>query len=701
MTQLNAGRIRFYPNGVWSAGLTYAVDDVVSYKNGFYICTVANTSTTTPDVNTSQWSRAGGSGMAFQGEWSNANVYATGDTVTYTYDTAYNQHYVYSEQNTYYCLQSSSNQTPLNNTNYWAILSKGKMRDKWAYLGGTNEGYIAPSKSNWDNLALAYGTTATPVGMGDSFGEFKTPGTHMIGINGMLYVNKRYNLVAYGNNNNNQNGSNGSQSHVPAECNMPYLQWFDGSLSTTPSTQAPRVLQVESDHYYATLVLLDNGEVTYSGYNGHGQRGNGDTTTSYNYFNTCGYSNINRSGTTTALRGVKITRIASTAGGENNAAVANYALSSTGTLYAWGYNGYGQLGQGNTTNLSVPTAVPFSSGTYGTIIEIWATGGSYGQLFILTNQGYMFACGYNGNGNLGIGSQTTPIQSLTLVKQWGTGTANYVKKFNTCGGGGTATSFLVVRGDGTLWTWGYNGNGQLGMNHLYNVTLPIQVYYGGYSGATNPVTTTGNAGTPSGGAVTGVWNAWMCGGNGNNYMVVTIGTSDAANTAYSCGYNGYYNLSVGIADSTNRSVLTAMQINSGTALTNVIDVTSNNGQSATAISMAVLTTTNEWYFGAYNNSCQPIGHADSYNIRQYQDPNYLANNYRLKNNGYWPSIRPTPIKQKYYKCVMGGNSTNKWMFVADLYTGRTYMTSYGNDYNAFNDAIGGSALATLQKMRGT
>ena len=181
----------------------------------------------------------------------------------------------------------------------------------------------------------------------------------------------------------------------------------------------------------------------------------------------------------------------------------------------------------------------------------------------------------------------------------------------------------------------------------------------------------------------------------------TVGTSDSSNTAYSTGYNGYYNLSVGIADSTNRSTLTAMQINSGTALTNVIDVTSNNGQSSSYISMAVLTTTNEWYFGAYNNACQPIGHPDSYNIRQYQDPNYLANNYRLKNNGYWPSIRPTPVKQKYFKCVMGGYSSNKWMFVADLYTGRTYLTSYGNDYNAFNDAIGGSYLATLQKMRGT
>ena len=699
MTQYNIGRIRFSPQSTWTSGNAYVQDDVVIYNNGFYSCTVANSSTTTPALNTSQWTRIGGSALNFTGEWSSSNAYVINDVVTYTYDTAYNSHYNYSDTNTYICIAANTNQNPLTATSSWSIISKGKMRDKFAYLGGTNEGYIPPSKSNWDNLALAAGTTPVPVGMGDSFGEFKTPGTHVVGINGMVYVNRRFGLMTYGNNNNNQNGSTNSQIHVPTEATFANLSWFDGSLPTSPSTQAPRILQVESDHNNNMLVLFDNGEVHYCGLNDQGQRGDG-TTDNYDYFTQCGYANVNRANTTTVLRSLKAIRIASTAGGSTSTAVSNYALvdvAGARTLYGWGYNLYGQLGLSDTTARNVPTAIPFNQVANGKIIEIWATGGEYGQLFILTDQGNMFACGYNGNGNLGIGNTTANITSLTLVKAWGTGTSNYIKKFNTQGGT-TGTSFVVIRGDGTLWTWGFNGYGQLGMNHTNNVALPIQVYAGGYSGASNPVTTSGNAGTPIGAAITTAWNAWMCGGNGYGYLIVTTGSSDTSNNAYSTGYNGNYNLSVGLADNTNRSVLTLMQINNGSQLANVIDVSSNNGQSGTNNTNAVLTTNNEWYFNGYNNGCLPIGHNDSYNARQIQDPNYLSGNYRLKNNAYWPTVRPT-IKQRYYKCVLGGLSTSKWIQINDLYSGRVWFNTYNGDYSVLNDAINNTGLFTPQKIR--
>ena len=147
----------------------------------------------------------------------------------------------------------------------------------------------------------------------------------------------------------------------------------------------------------------------------------------------------------------------------------------------------------------------------------------------------------------------------------------------------------------------FRSYGQLGHNHTYNTCVPIQVYYGGYSSASNPVTSTGNAGTPSGGAVTGVWNAWMMGGNGYEYMYVTVGTSDSSNTCYACGYNGYYNLSNSGNNTTNSSTLQLVTYRGGTTLTNVVDVTSNNGHSSSYISQAVKRSDNEWYFGAYNN----------------------------------------------------------------------------------------------------
>ena len=58
----------------------------------------------------------------------------------------------------------------------------------------------------------------------------------------------------------------------------------------------------------------------------------------------------NKSGTT-ALRGKKAIRIASTTGGNTSVNTTNYALientNGTRDLYAWGYNGYGQIGDYN------------------------------------------------------------------------------------------------------------------------------------------------------------------------------------------------------------------------------------------------------------------------------------------------------------------------------------------------------------------
>jgi hypothetical protein len=695
MTTTTVGKLQFNPKSAWVSGTAYVVDDIVTYKNKFYVCTVANSSATTPDLNTSQFSVIGG-GTYFVGEWSSATTYAVGDIVTYTKTSAYNTRYNYSEKSTYICILAGSNQNPSTATTYWKLLAQGNGRDRYVFHGAPNEGYIPDYKATWDAYALS-----TTVGMGDSWGEFKTPGTHMVGINGVCYINKRYGLIFQGNNENVHTGNGGTQgSHCSAPNEAPFqnLSWYDGSLPTSPTTQKPRVIQVETDHWYCSLVLFDNGEVHYAGYNGHGQRGDG-TTDGLNMFTQCGYANVNRAAATTVLRTKKVIRIASTAGGSTSNAVANYALvrnaDDSRELYAWGYNGYGQLGQGNTTNYYAPTLVSFDQVTNGKIIEIWATGGEYGCMWFLTDQGKMYAMGYNGNGQLGVNDQSNR-SSPTLVKAWGTGASNKIRKFNTCGGS-SAPSMLVVRGDSTLWTWGYNGYGQLGHGHTYNVTFPQQVYTTGYTSPANPVTTSGQ-GTPTGTALTDVWNAWMCGGNGYNYMYVARGTSDSSNTAYACGYNGYYNLSSTANDSPSTvSTLQGVYMLNNVALTNLSDVTSNQGHSSSYISHAVRRSNGDWYFGAYNNGAYPIGHFDSYNQRQDQDPNGLSGNYRLKNNVYWPKQRSD---RSQYKYILGGYSSNKWGMLQDLKTGEIHMCSYGNDYYLFNTYTG-SGLATLQKLHYT
>ena len=92
--------------------------------------------------------------------------------------------------------------------------------------------------------------------------------------------------------------------------------------------------------------------------------------------------------------------------GENHYA----ALDSKGKVWVWGYNRYGQLSQGNTTNVGTPTTVK-TQDTEGTsyqdlenIVEIQA---GENTLQMLSSTGEIYISGYNGYGQLGEGESTS------------------------------------------------------------------------------------------------------------------------------------------------------------------------------------------------------------------------------------------------------------------------------------------------------
>lgn len=704
MAQSTLSKLRFNPRGSWVASTSYLVDDIVLYKNKYYICSVANSSATTPDLNTAQFNLMGG-GVYQAGEWSSATAYAVGDIITYKRVLPYNAHHNYLEQDSYICIQAGTNQNPATQTAYWKKISTSAMRDKHAFLFGPNEGYAPTHKTVWDAYALAVSGTSY-VGMGDSFGEFKTPGTNLAGNGAVQYVNRRYGLVCFGRNTSYNLGTgvvSTDRQQTPTEAQFSHLSWFDGSLPTSPTTAAPKLIQIESDGGFdGSLVLFDNGEVHSVGYNAQGACGHGTTTNYYNYTQ-CGYAGINKTGATTVLRTKKVIRIASSSDG-NISTRSCYALvrnsDDSRELYAWGYNGYGQLCQGNISDYYVPTLVSFDQATNGKIIEIWATGGNYASFWFLTDQGKMYACGYNGNGQLGVGD-TTNRSSITFVKTWGTTSTTGIKKFNTGGGSnsGSAVSMLVIRRDNTLWTWGYNGQGQLGHGHTQVVCFPLEVYTAGYSGVTATVTTASPQNTsPAGTKLTDVWNAWTFGGNYGS-MYVTRGSSDSSNTCYSCGYNGYYQLSVAQNTTTNYSTLQTVQYRSGTTLTNVVDLSANTAASSYT-NVAVKRTDGEWYFAGYSNNggAWAAGTTDTYNERQDRDPDNIASNYRLKNNLLYPHIQNSTYRS-YWKYWPTGYSSNKFGLYVDLSTGRVYNTGYSNDYGISGTNYRGSYWNVMTKLK--
>ncbi|MGO8672144.1 MAG: choice-of-anchor tandem repeat GloVer-containing protein, partial [Capsulimonadaceae bacterium] len=133
------------------------------------------------------------------------------------------------------------------------------------------------------------------------------------------------------------------------------------------------------------------------------------------------------------------------------------AVGSSGTVWAWGYNVYGQLGNNSTTTTNVPVQV---SGLTGMTA---ISAGGYHSL-ALRSDGTVWAWGYNGYGELGNGTTTNslvPVQVTGLTGITAIATGVYYS--------------LALKSDGTEWAWGIGTSGQLGDGLLNNSDVPVQV----------------------------------------------------------------------------------------------------------------------------------------------------------------------------------------------------------------------------------
>lgn len=153
--------------------------------------------------------------------------------------------------------------------------------------------------------------------------------------------------------------------------------------------------------------------------------------------------------------GVTVTAIA--AGG-----YATLALTTTGTVLAWGDGGNGQLGNGRAHSSDLPVRVKIPAG-------VRVTGIGAGSLFSLarTSAGHVLAWGYNAFGQLGNG--TTRSSDLPVRVRLPARTR--VTAVSAGGGFG-----LALTATGRIWAWGHNTYGQLGNATTANSTLPALVH---------------------------------------------------------------------------------------------------------------------------------------------------------------------------------------------------------------------------------
>lgn len=150
--------------------------------------------------------------------------------------------------------------------------------------------------------------------------------------------------------------------------------------ASTEITNVSKIAKSSSFNVYSAWVIKANGTVWHAGLNNVGQNGQGRVTTiaaDYYFTQVPGLANV-----------VDLV----TSGYSSNSSV--YALTLDGKLYSWGYNGYGQLGLGNTANRSTPQLVTIPNNVKIVKLIQCHTTGEGGVAAVIGENGYVYVAGH-------------------------------------------------------------------------------------------------------------------------------------------------------------------------------------------------------------------------------------------------------------------------------------------------------------------
>lgn len=295
----------------------------------------------------------------------------------------------------------------------------------------------------------------------------------------------------------------------------------------------------------------------------------------------------------------------------------SFAIKSDSTLWAWGRNTEGQLGDG--TNISKNSPVQIGSDTN------WHTlaAGIFHTLAIKTD-GTLWAWGLNLEGQLGDGTnidKNSPIQ-IGLANNWQSVTAG-------------RSSSLAVKTDGTLWVWGDNNAGQLGNGTKSDTEeSPVQI-----GSATD-------------------WQS-VAGGLGFSMAIKKDGT------LWSCGTN----VSGQLGDGTNVLKTSFVQIGSDTNWQNVVGGNFH--------ALALKTDETLWAWG--QNAAGQLGdgtNVDRYTPQQIACPSAGTNN-QLQQG--MVKIFPNPVSNFINIKIMDGNFENLTYEVLNILGQKVEMNSLRPD----------------------
>ena len=160
--------------------------------------------------------------------------------------------------------------------------------------------------------------------------------------------------------------------------------------------------------------------------------------------------------------------------GVRNAAGGNkhsLALKDDGTVWAWGWNHLGKLGNGTETDSSTPVQVMDPNDPSGYLSGVQAIAARDLHTMTLKDDGTVWVWGFNRAGQLGNGTTTdssTPVQVMDSNDP-----SSYLSGVQAIAAGSFHS--LALKNDGTVWAWGGNFAGQLGNGTYTDSSTPVQV----------------------------------------------------------------------------------------------------------------------------------------------------------------------------------------------------------------------------------
>lgn len=195
------------------------------------------------------------------------------------------------------------------------------------------------------------------------------------------------------------------------------------------------------------------------------------------------------------------------------------ALRNDGTVAAWGWNNYGELGNATTIDSTTPVIVKGQFGV-GNLTNVKAIAASDIANAAVLNDGTVYAWGNNSNGQLGQNS-ASPTNSSSPLQVKGVGGTGFlsgiidIKAYKT--------GFIALKSDGTVYTWGYNLYGESGDNTQTQRNAPVQVVGVGGTGFLTGISFI-SGGINNVGAIGSSGQVYGWGSNIGNVLAPTVST---------------------------------------------------------------------------------------------------------------------------------------------------------------------------------